>query len=443
MIRKFLTDPWCALLACLLALAAGAVPAPALALDLSEAWQLASEHDPELAAARADLQATDARTFQTRAALLPQAELSASTSDNKRVIQGRASEGFNNHDWGASLSQSVFNAADWYNLKAVRAVTARAQAEFSARIQGLMISTATAYFDVLRAIDDHASAKAAEEAFASQLEQTRERFDVGLVAITEVYESQAAYDTARVDRIILEGLVDIRREVLESRIGRPFSRVAELSGALPLELPDPMDREAWIRVALENNQTLQAARESMNGADLAVDARRAEHLPKVDFFANYNHNVQGGQNFLGGKIDNQVLGLRLTMPLMTGGLTSARVREAHYLQLSAEESARAIERDVRENIRIIHRQVSSDVLRIKAQELAVKSARSALDATQVGYEVGTRNAVDVLQSRQEMHSAERDFATARYDYVVNMLRLKEAAGTLSPQDINALNRWLQ
>lgn len=427
----------------LVLLGAGVCPSTATALDLAGAWSMALQNDPELAAARADLQASDARVLQTRSSLLPQAELTASTSDNKRVIQGSSSEGFNNHDWGASLTQPVFNVADWYNLQASRAGHAQARAEFSARVQALMVTTATEYFDVLRAIDDLSSAGAAEQAFASQLEQARERFDVGLVAMTEVHEAQAVHDAARVDRIIQDGIIDIRREILESRIGQPFERVAALADDFPLELPEPMDREAWIRVALEHNQQLQAVRESVSSADLTLNARRAEHLPDIDFFATYRHNVQGGANFLGGKIDNRVLGLRFTLPISSGGLTSARVREAQALQLSAAEQVRAAERDVRENIRVVHRQVASDVLRIQALAQSVVSARSALEATETGYEVGTRNAVEVLQSRQAMHQAERDHANARYDYVVNLLRLKEAAGTLNPEDILALNRWLR
>lgn len=423
---------------------AGLVSGPAQAIDLSEAWRLALDSDPELAGARADHGALGEQVLQSRANLLPQLELQANTSDNKRVIHGPGrDEGFNNHDWNATLTQPIVDVADWYGLKATRAEGARSQAELAAREQALMIATATEYFDVLRAIDDQASAQAAETAFASRLEQTREKFDVGLIAITDVHEAQAAFDAAKVDRIISDGVIDIRREVLESRIGRSFERVAALAQDMPIELPEPMDRDVWIRVAMDHNQNLAAAREAVEGARLQTQSRKAEHLPEVDLFANYSHSVQGGASFLGGKVDNRALGLRLTVPLLSGGRTSARVREAHYLETSAAEQLRTVVRDIKQSIRLIHRQAATNVIQVQALKQALVSASSALQATETGYEVGTRNAVEVLQARQAMHQAERDYANARYDYVVNVLRLQEAAGTLSSQDIHALNRWLQ
>ncbi len=423
---------------------AGLFPVSAPAVDLGESWRLALQSDPELAAARAELDALGERVLQTRASLLPQMELQANTSDNKRVIHGPGSdEGFNNHDWGATLTQPIVDFPDWYGLKAARSEDGQRQAELAARIQALMVTTATEYFDVLRAIDDQASAQAAETAFASRLEQTKEKFDVGLIAITDVHEAQAAHDAARVERIIADGVIDIRREILESRIGRPFERVAALVPDMPVEMPEPMDRDQWIAVAMDRNQNLEAARRAVEGARLVTISRRSEHLPEVDLFASYIHSVQGGASFLGGKVDNRVLGLRLTVPLLSGGRTSARVREAHYLEISSGEQVRAVERDIRQSIRLVHRQAATNVIQLQALKQALVSARSALQATETGYEVGTRNAVEVLQARQAMHRAERDHANARYDYVINMLRLQEAAGTLSANDIQALNRWLQ
>ncbi len=420
------------------------VSGQAHALNLSEAWQAALQRDPELAAARADLNALGERVLQTRANLLPQMELQANTSDNKRIIHGPGlDEGFNNHDWSATLTQPIIDFAAWYGLKAAQAEDIQRQAELAARVQALMVTTATEYFDVLRAIDDQASAQAAETAFGSRLEQIQERFDVGLIAITDVHEAQAAYDAARVERVISDGIIDIRREILESRVGQPFERVAPLVSEMPMEMPEPMDRDVWIGVALDNNQNLAAAREAVQRAGLETRSRRAEHLPDIDLIANYTHSVQGGASFLGGKIDNRVLGLRLTVPVVSGGRTTARVREAKYLELSATEQVRAVERDIKQSIRLVHRQAATNVLQLRALKLAMVSARSALEATETGYEVGTRNAVEVLQARQAMHQAERDYANARYDYVLNMLRLQEAAGTLSEQDLHALNRWLR
>ncbi len=416
---------------------------PAHAIDLDEAWRLALHHDPELASARMTLRADLEALPQARATLLPSVNLSANTSDNQRDIQGAFSEGFNNHGWSASLTQPVFRLSEYFLFQEVQALSRQREAEFAVLQQGLITRVAEAYFGVLEAREELLSAGAEEEALASQLKQAQESHEVGLISMTDVHEAQAAYDLARVAHGQRQGELDIAIEILETLVGKPVAEVAELSSELPVREPEPKDREAWVETALAQNHTLQASLLASNVARKELKARKAEHLPTVDFVASYNRSVQGGLSFLGGKINNRTYSLEFNMPLFAGGRTRSRVREAGYRIEAARETTEQVRQRVAEDIRVLHRLVTLDVYNIRALEQAITSARSALQATEVGYEVGTRNSVEVLQARRAVFAAERDHAAARYQYVINTFRLKEVAGTLSPQDVQELSVWLK
>lgn len=418
-------------------------PGVAGAIDLDEAWRLALRNDPELASARMTLRADLEALPQARATLLPSVNLSANTSDNQRDIQGAFSEGFNNHGWSASLTQPVFRLSEYFLFQEIQALNRQREAEFAALQQGLITRVAEAYFGVLEAREELLSSGAEEEALASQLNQAKESHEVGLVSLTDVLEAQAAYDLARVAHGQHKGELDIAVEILETLVGQRIDEISELSPELPVREPDPEDREAWVETALRQNHTLQASMLAGNVARKELKARKAEHLPTVDFVASYNRTVQGGLSFLGGKINNRTYTLEFNMPLFAGGRTRSRVREAGYRIEAAQETSEQVRQRVAEDIRVLHRLVTLDVYNIRALKQAIASARSALKATEVGYEVGTRNSVEVLQARRAVFAAERDHAAARYQYVINTFRLKEVAGTLSPQDVQEISVWLR
>ena len=337
----------------------------------------------------------------------------------------------------------------------------RAASQFSAAQQEVLLDIANAYFGVLRAGENLVSAQAEERAIARQLEQTKERFDVGLVPITDVHEAQAAFDTASVNTLESQSALNIAFEALEVLTGQSHDQLIGLADTFPVTKPDPIDAEAWVQFAQENNFSLDVARLDMQSAEKAAEVAKAEHLPTVTASIEYQKNQNQGvlnrdagiPNAAGGldpavrqpfvnDSEATVFGLNLHVPLYSGGLVSAQRRQAYQEWISARESYVLAQRNTTQSARSRHLQVLTDAARIKARRQAITSAQSALDATEAGYEVGTRNIVDVLISQRTLYQAQRDYANARFDYIDSMLRLRAVAGQLGPGDIEQLNRWL-
>ena len=307
-----------------------------------------------------------------------------------------------------------------------------------------------AYFGVLRAQDNLRAAKAQERALARQLEQTRQRFNVGLIAITDVYEAEARHDLAGVTRIVEENSVAVALERLSVLTGQQHGQLQLLSDEFTPELPMPTDRSAWVDFALENNYELAAVRFAEEAARQNAKSRQMGHAPRVSAQVSYSESDTTGTvtppnafnlppNSEG---EDESFQIRLDMPLYAGGAISANRRRAAEQFNAARENRINLTRNTITASRSLHMTVSSDVARVKARKQAIKSTQSALDATVAGYEVGTRNIVDVLNAQNAVFAAQRDYANSRYDYVLNSMRLKENAGTLSPEDIAALEAFL-
>jgi outer membrane protein len=302
----------------------------------------------------------------------------------------------------------------------------------------------------LRAQDNLRAAKAQERALSRQLEQTRQRFNVGLIAITDVYEAEARHDLAGVTRIIEENNVAVALERLSVLTGQQHGQLRLLSEAFAPELPMPTDRSAWVDFALENNFELAAVRFAEEAARQNAKSRQMGHAPRVSAQVSYAESDTAGTvtppnafnlppNSEG---EDESFQIRLDMPLYAGGAISANRRRAAEQFNAARENRINLTRNTITASRSLHMTVSSDVARVNARKQAIKSTQSALDATVAGYEVGTRNIVDVLNAQNAVFSAQRDYANSRYDYVLNSMRLKENAGTLSPEDIAALETFL-
>jgi len=276
---------------------------------------------------------------------------------------------------------------------------------------------------------------------------------VGLIAITDVYEAQAARDLSQVNRIVDENNVSVALEKLSVLTGRGHSSLDILEEGFAIKLPEPADRAAWVEFAMENNFNLQAARYGEEAARQTAKANKMGHAPKVtggyaysEFDTKGSLSSKPASNFDVSPDSNVELSqwqVRLSMPLYSGGAISARRRQAAQLFNAARENRINLSRNTVTNTRSLHMTVISDVSRVAARKQSIVSTRSALDATQAGYEVGTRNVVDVLNAQNIVFSAERDYANARYDYVLDILRLKEQAGLLSPEDVNSLDSYLE
>lgn len=426
-----------------------ATATPVLADDLVTILDLALRNDPTLRQAEAQYQSRHAQLDQGRAALLPTVALSGTTTRQTTGFAGdmEFSKGVNAHNYRLSLNQAVFNLSVWYAYQSAKQSDKAGEIAYAAQEQNLIIRVASAYFDVLRAMDVLETRLQEQESSQRQFEQTQQREEVGLVAITEVYESQAAYDLARNNTTLAEDALASSYEALEALTGQPHPNVEVLREDFPVENVDGT-AESWTAQAMDTNLALTAARYNVEAQRLNLKARKADHLPTISATGGYNHNVAGGQSADGtsrtaGAIDGTTLSLTINIPIFSGGAVSARRRAAEYDVVAQQEALNLTRRQTTQNARNAYRRVNTDALVISQRQQAITSAQSALDAIEVGYEVGTRNIVDVLQARQQLYVALRNYSDSRYNYVIDTLLLKQVTGLLTPQDIIELNQWLE
>lgn len=419
------------------------VAQPALSVDLMETYQKALSYDSGIAAARATYEAQQANVDVSQSTLLPQVGAFGSAGytdqDGPNVDNGSRTLSY-----GVQLTQPVFRADNWYRYDASQFQSESARAQYNLAQQQLMLDVATAYFNVLRATDNLTTTRAAETAIQRQYEQAQERFDVGLIAITEVYEARASYDTAKSTRIAAESNVDIAREQLARLTGEFTEDLENLEQTFPLNRPQPGNPSDWESTALEQNWRIQSAQYDLDASESTLKTAKAGHYPTVNLEAAYGDaDVDGAMTpQRDGSTTESSISLTVNVPLYMGGGTEAGVRQQRSLVEVAQQGLETVRRDVRVNTRSLFRTVNTNIESAAALEQSIVSRRSALDATRAGYEVGTRNIVEVLDAERAYYVALRDYANARYDYVINSLSLKQAAGTLSPQDLMDLNNWL-
>ncbi|MCG8415750.1 MAG: TolC family outer membrane protein [Pseudomonadales bacterium] len=437
--------------------------------DLFTILQLALDNDPTLKQAEATYRSNRELMIQSRSPLLPALGTNARTS---RVTSGPADEifrdvpdpvtgqvqsvlvqpahsfgaGLNNHGWAVSLTQSVLDLASWYNFQSARASDRAGAVNLAAQEQDLIMRVATAYFDVLRAQELLETNLQEEEASLRSLEQTQQREEVGLVAITDVYDAQAAYDLARNTTILQRDLLQARFEALEAITGRTHSDINELREDFPIIEVDGSLAD-WEDQAEDNSLAIAAAEFTLDASRKTLRARKSDHLPTIAFSGTFNHDVtapivNAGIQIGGGAFDRSALTLTVQVPLFQGGAINSRRRQAEYDVIAAQESLEFTKRQLTQNIRNAYRRVNTDVLVIAQRQQSIVSSQTALDATELGAEVGTRNIVEVLLARQNLYRALRDYADARYNYVLDSLILKQVAGILTPQDVVELNQWL-
>ena len=438
--------------------------------DLVTILQLALDNDPSLKQAQASYRANRENVIQSRSSMLPSLGVGAGTSrltsgftDSQYInmtnpltgetVRTKVRDdhsfrpGINNHNWGVSLTQSVFNLPNWYSFQSAEATDRAAAVNLAAQEQDLIMRVATAYFDVLRAQDLLETNIQEEEAAQRSLEQTQQREAVGLVAITDVYDSQAAYDLARNTTILQQDFLRSRYEALEAITGQGHPDIDELLDNFPIvEVEGNLNQ--WETQADNNSLAIAAAEFNLDASRQTLRARKSDGLPTLDLQGFYGHIVTApivsqGIQIGGGASDRTQLALNLNIPLYTGGTLSSRKRAAEYNVVAAQESLELTKRELTQNIRNAYRRVNTDVLVIAQRQQSITSAQSALDATELGAEVGTRNIVEVLLARENLFRALRMYADARYTYVIDTLVLKQIAGILTPQDIIELNEWLQ
>lgn len=457
-----------------------ALPAAAGAKDLVGVFEDAVKNDPVIRQANANRLAARETRPQALSAVLPQLSGSAGiTRDHNAGVQDEItaipvpgnptveelavlpfSETANTttKQWSLNLRQNVFSWENWMALKAASRQVAQAEANYQAAEQQLILRVAQAYFNVLSAIDNLEANQASLEAISHQLDQANKRFEVGLIAITDVEDAKAAHDTAAAAVIAAKRTLATSEDQLQEITGQKYDSLSKPGTDMPLTSPSPADEGRWVNISLEQNLSLISSRLS---ADIARDNVREAfggHLPSLDIVASRSFQQQNAAEVVGGAAlgfpsvsfpdvvshyNDRQIGLQLTVPLFSGGLTQSRVRQAQYQWIAAKEavvqSSRATERQARD----AYLGVIAGISRVQALRQALESNQTALRATEAGYDVGTRTSVDVLNARRLLVQAQTDYSGSRYDYIVSVLQLRLAAGNLDRAQLNEINSWLR
>ncbi|EJP71475.1 MAG: outer membrane protein TolC [SAR86 cluster bacterium SAR86A] len=421
--------------------------------NLLDIYNEALENDPTFKAAEYSYLADKEIVVQGRAALLPSITLSGSTNWNEYYQDDVLQQEYNSFSKSARVSQPLFRLDTWFNFKRSKSLTNAAEAEFAYEQQNLILRTAELYFGVLRAIDNLNAAISEEKAIKKQLDQAQQRYEVGLSAITGVQEAQLAYDLSKAARINNEGNLFSAREALNALIGREIFSLDELGENLQISSPFPNSKEDWVNLALKNNYQLKASYLRKDAAKSNARSAASNHLPKIDIVGSGSDSETNQFNYEGFSINGQGIpvpavtgrrnyAIQLSVPIFQGGAVSSRRKQAYSQYNQADENTLFTERRIIQEVRSQFSNVNTLVANVNAQKQAVISATSALEATQVGYKVGTRNVVDLLQAEKNLYSAEKNLANAKYDYILANLRLALAAGTIDPGDIIEINNLL-
>ncbi len=437
-----------------------------MASDLTDIYHRALRNDPQLREAEDNHIAALEAHPQALAGLLPQLSGNAGYLHDRLNFQQPGFQvglpstvpTFNTlttsdtTQWGVSLRQTIFRWDQIVKLSQSNVVVAQAEVDYRAAQQSVILRAAQAYFKVLSARDRVEYADASKEAIVRQLEQANKRFEVGLIAITDVEEAKAAADQATATVIAAKRALADARDQLRELTGSAADELARPGDDMPLVGPNPESEESWVKAALDQNLDLSSARLSADIAKDNIAIARSGHYPSIDIvasksFANGNGTTLAffdtPEVYSANTVNHDMqIGIQFTLPLYEGGLTSSKVREAVYRHRAARErlerTARATERTARDS----YRGVLSEIAQVGALKQALTSSTTALQATEAGYEVGTRTAVDVLLARQRLLDAQSNYAIARYDYVINVLTLEQAAGTLDERQVTRVNAWL-
>ena len=419
-----------------------------IAADLMAVYALAEKNDPtyleEIAAHRATLESRP----QALSQLLPAVNLSADTTRNDQDISsGGAAFGssgevnFNSRGYVLSVTQPIFRRDRFIALDQASSEIKQSEAELAEAQQELIIRIAERYFNILATIDNLEFAKAEVKSLSRQLEQANQRFEVGLSAITDVHEAQAGYDLAVAQEIQALNAIDNAQEAMRELTGEYITRFDGLGDNMSLVRPEPEAIESWTELSLQQNLGVVAANHAVDNARDEIKRQSAGHYPTVDLVASQSYDSSGGR-FGSTKIHSSAIGVELNIPIYSGGLVSSQTREAHenynISMYSLEQARRSAQRLTRE----AYLGVISGISQVKALKQAVISSETALEATEAGFEVGTRTAVDVVASQRTTSEARKDYSQAKYDYILDTLSLKRAAGTLSTDDLKLINTWL-
>jgi outer membrane protein len=424
--------------------AIGSLSSSAFADTLAEVYDQAKQNDPQLLRSAAQRDAAFEAVTSSRSSLLPQINLTANYDINRGDRNDNSND---NNQWGVGIgfSQELYQRSSWITLDTAEKTARQSDSAYAAEQQALILRVATAYFEVLRAQDNLEFVRAEKAAVARQLEQTKQRFEVGLSAITDVHDAQAQYDGVLADEVLAENTLINNYEGLREITGQEHSNLSILDTDRFSASKSSESASALVEQAEQKNLSLLASRISQDIAKDNISLASSGHLPSLTLDGNYGlaEQTNSSNSALDYDADNLNIGLNLVVPLYTGSNTTSLTKQAEYNYVAASEDLEATYRSVVKDVRAFNNNITASIGALRAYEQSVVSAQSALEATEAGFDVGTRTIVDVLDSTRRLYDANKNLSDARYNYILSVLQLRQAVGTLSEQDIVDVNAGLK
>jgi outer membrane protein len=420
--------------------------------NLQQIYQQALTQDPVLASAKSGNRAMQEKLVQGNALYLPtinfNAGATASQTDIKyigssSVFRNGGRETFEGYSYGVNLNQPIYRKQIQAQLAQAKSQVEQSDKQLLLAQQNLILRSSKAYFDVLMAQDKIELIQAQKNAISKQLEQAKANFDVGTATITDFNEAQARFDLIQAQEIAAMSDLEIKKRAIQSIIGHMPLKLNAVRADLQPQMPEPVSMDKWVEMATQTNLMIAIQQQALEIATQEVERQNAGHLPTLDAIASYTDRyANGSANGFGSDLQDATIGLQLQIPLYQGGAIASRVREAVANKQKAMDDVVASRRQAELDTRQAYLDLVSVVSQIKAYEQALNSSQSQLDSTMLGYEVGVRTSVDVLNAQQQFFTAKRDLLQSRYAYLMNILSLKSAVGLLNEADIDAVNQQL-
>ena len=438
----------------------------ALSADLSEVFKQSQTHDPQLSAAKNTLNATAEGKKQAFAAFLPQINggwnKNTGTTETGGSLIPQQIFDINTEGWNVGINQSIYSQANYENFKISKIQILKSIADYDISYQDFILRVAQSYFNVLGAQDSLLFSKAEEKAIGRQLEQAEQRFEVGLAAITDVHEARARYDGARAAVILANNLLEDANEALFEMTQKYYPQLAIVPDDIDISQFQLSPIEAYQEMALQSNPDLSTAKFNADIAEKQISVNKAGHYPTVGLNFSRSHSLNPNATFSqsrpdpdnpGGFLidifetdrtsDSNTVTLNVNVPIFSGGRTQSQVRQSIHNHKAAMDRYEQIRRSIVRKVRNAYHGTIAAKSSVQARKQAMISAQSGLEATEAGYEVGTRTIVDVLLSQRSFYQSQRDYSKAKYDYFIQFLGLKRAAGSLSEDDISIINEILK
>jgi outer membrane protein len=423
------------------------------AQGLLEIYQQAQTHDSTWASAKSTYDALQEKVVQGRALILPSVTLDAEANQNNSDTKYSGSganpftggrQNFGSLGYNVNFTQPLWRKQNSVQYEQSKVQVAQAENALSVARLDLMVRTATAYFDVLLAQDKLDLIAAQKAAVTRQLDQAKANFNVGTATITDVNEAEAKFDLLLAQEIATQNELEVKKRAIQAITSQPPAQLASAKEKLNIMIPQPQDMEEWVKMAEEQNPQVKVQQQSVEIATQEIDRAHAGHYPTLDAVATWADNrSNGGVNAIGSDQQQLTVGLKMEIPLYQGGSISSKEREAASNQQKAQDDVELARRNADFQTRQAYLTVASTVAQVKAFEQALGSSQSSMDSTSLGYEVGVRTSVDVLNAQQQLFSAKRDLLEARYTWMLSVIKLKAAAGVLTEQDFVATNNLLE